>query len=86
MKYNVADYYQYIRSKFLEMERLSPAVSDLIATQVKVYYLKQKSLGLPQHEVFSNIVDWLYIKTEPDTLEAAEIVTSFFVQNCEVFE
>ncbi len=86
IRYNVADYYQYIRHKFLEMERASPTISELIATQVRAYYLEQKRLGLAQHEVFANIVDWLHIKTTPDTVEAAEIVTSFFIQNCEVFE
>ena len=86
IKHNVADYYQIIRSRFLQMEREKPTASELIAQQVKVFYLKQKSLGLSQQEVFSNIVKWLQEKTKPKTVEAAEIVTSFFIQNCEVFE
>jgi hypothetical protein len=86
IRHNVADYYQFIRTKFLEIDRGNPGASDLIYSQVKTYYLKQKSLGLPQQEVFSNIVQWFFVKTEPQTIEAAEIVTSFFIQNCEVFE
>jgi len=86
IKHNVADYYQFIRTKFLEIDRDNPGASDLIYSQVKTYYLKQKSLCLPQQEVFSNIVQWIFVKTEPQTIEAAEIVTSFFIQNCEVFE
>lgn len=86
IKHNVADYYQYIKTKFLEIERESPRASDLIYSQVKTYYLKQTSLGLPQQEVFANMVGWFYARTQPETVEAAEIVTSFFIQNCEVFE
>lgn len=86
IKHNVADYYQYIKIKFLEIEQEKPSASELIYSQVKTYYLKQKSLGLSQQAIFSNIVEWFYIKTEPQTIEAAEIVTSFFIQNCEVFE
>lgn len=86
IKHNVADYYQYIKTKFLEIENENPNSSVLIYSQVKTYYLKQKSLGLQQQDIFSNIVEWFYVKTKSQTVEAAEIVTSFFIQNCEVFE
>lgn len=86
IKHNVADFYQYIKTKFLEIEQENPNSSVLICSQVKTFYLKQKSLGISQQEIFSNIVGWFYNKTKPQTIEAAEIVTSFFIQNCEVFE
>lgn len=86
IKHNVTDYYQHIRSKFLEIEKENPNSSVLIYSQVKTFYLKQKTLSSSQQEIFSNIVDWFYTKTQPQTIEAAEIVTSFFIQNCEVFE
>ncbi len=86
IKHAVADYYQHIRREFRELERQTPTASELIYTQVRAYYLKQKTLGLPQSAVFGNVVDWLRTTTSPQTPEAAEIVASFFVQNCEVFE
>ena len=86
IKHNVTDYFYYIRGVLLEIERESPSKTDLISSQVKTYYIKQKSLDLSQQEIYSNIVDWLNNRTKPQTLEAAEIVTSFFIQNCEVFE
>jgi len=86
IKHNVSDYYQYIKARFLEIESENPNSSVLIYSQVKTFYLKQKSLGLQQQDIFSNIVEWFYVKTKPQTVEAAEIVTSFFIQNCEVFE
>ncbi len=86
IKHNVADYYRYIKAKFLEIEQENPNSSVLIYSQVRTFYLKQKGLAISQQEIFSNIVDWLNEKTNPETIEAAEIVTSFFIQNCEVFE
>jgi HNH endonuclease len=86
IKHNVTDYYQYTRKAFLEIERGNPNVTELIYSQVKTYYLNQKKLGLRQPEIFSNIVNWFVYRTRPQTIEAAEIVASFFVQNCEVFE
>lgn len=86
IKHSVRDYYQHVRREFRELELLAPMASQIIFAQVRAYYLKQKSLGLSQAAVFSNLVDWIRKTTSSQTPEAAEIVASFFVQNCEVFE
>ncbi|MCT8282445.1 ABC-three component system protein [Xanthomonas translucens] len=86
IKLNVSDYFQFIKQKFLELEEDDPNCSDLICSQVKSYYLQQKTLNIPKQEIYSNIVDWFHKKAGSETIEAAEIVASFFVQNCEVFE
>lgn len=83
---NVNDYFQFIKEKFSLLEAEAPNSSNLISSQIKAYYQKQKALGLSQQEIFSNIVDWLFSKTKPKSKESAEIIVSFFVQNCEVFE
>lgn len=82
---NVADYFQYIKSALIEVDKDNPNSTDLICAQVKTYYLKQKTLGLDQQVIYENIVDWINAKTSPKTIESAEIITSFFIQNCEVF-
>ena len=86
IKHNVSDYYQYVRLRFEEIERDTPTLSELVATQVKAFYTQQKALQLPQNVIFANIVDWFVAKTKPKTIEAAEIVASYFVQSCEIFE
>nr|WP_054667025.1 ABC-three component system protein [Stenotrophomonas acidaminiphila] len=86
IKLNVSDYFQFIKQKFMELEEDDPNCSELIFSQVKSYYLQQKALNLPKHEVYSNIVDWLHKRSGSKAIEAAEIVASFFVQDCEVFE
>jgi hypothetical protein len=86
IKHNVSDYYQYVQMRFAELERESPNVSELISLQVKAFYVRQKALELSQHVIFTNVVNWFVAKTKPKTVEAAEIVASYFVQSCEVFE
>lgn len=86
IKHNVSDYYQYVRTRFEELERESPNLSEIVSLQVKLFYVQQKALALSQHAIFINVVDWFVAKTQPKTIEAAEIVASYFVQSCEVFE
>jgi len=82
---DVSDFYISIKDKFKEMDKDSPGTFDLIASQIKVFYLKSKKITNNQEEIYSNISQWLYIKTEKYSLEACKILVSFFVQNCEVF-
>lgn len=82
----VSDYFQYVRDAFNELEKSDSASSELILSQVRSFYLKQKKQGLAQNDVFSNVVNWIRKATGAKTLESAEIVAAFFVQNCEVFE
>lgn len=86
IKRAIEDYYIVIQKEFRELELSNPMASELIFLQVRTFYLKQKKLGLSQALAFANVVDWLRGASNANTLEAAEIVASFFVQNCEVFE
>ena len=86
IRHAVSDYYIHIKRVLKELERDTPLVSEIIAIQVKAYYIKQKSLGHDQQVIFQNIVQWLRTRTSVASPEPAEIVTSYFVQNCEVFE
>ncbi len=86
VRLNVSDYFVFLRARFAELEREIPEGATLIAAQVRAYYIAQKKLGLSQQQVFINIVEWVRKRTHPDKLEAAEIIASFFIQNCEIFE
>jgi len=85
IKGNVREYYIFISKKFSELDNVSSDFSEIISLQIKTYYLKQKSIGLDQQAIFENIVSWINAKTKPKTNDAAEIMASFFIQNCEVF-
>ena len=85
IKGNVQEYFFFIRNKFSELDSVNPDLSEMISLQIKMYYTKQKSMGHSQQAIFENIVSWIHAKTKPKTNDAAEIMASFFIQNCEVF-
>ncbi len=86
IKNNVKDYYTFIREKLALLDKAGDCTSEIISSQIKTFYLVQKRKGVTQQVAFDNIVDWLNAKTKSETIDAAEIVVSFFIQNCEVFE
>jgi hypothetical protein len=83
---NVADYYTFIRDRIAVLDKSNDDFSQVISLQIKVYYLKQKQMEFDQQAIFDNIVKWICMKTNPRSSDAAEILASFFVQNCEIFE
>jgi len=85
IKSNVREYFVFIRDKFSELDGAELDLSEIISLQIKTYYLKQKNMGLGQQAIFENIVAWIHAKTKPKTNDAAEILASFFIQNCEIF-
>lgn len=82
----VEDYFRHVQAAFLELERNDPGCTELIFIQVKSFYVMQKREGLTQGQVFANLVAWIHARARAKTLESAEAVASFFIQNCEVFE
>ena len=85
IKLNVTEYYSFIKNRLSELDDVETDTSVIISLEIKAFYLKQKSRGLSQQAIFENIVDWIIAKTRPKTADAAEIIASFFVQNCEIF-
>jgi len=86
IKRNVTDYYPYVQREFRLLEQESPTKSELIYSQVRTFYLKQKSLGVPKQEIYQNVVTWFRNVTKSDMIEAPEVIAAFFVQNCEVLD
>ncbi len=83
---NVRDYFVFIRTKLSDFDKSNPDLSEMISGQIKIYYLKQKRSGHDQQAIFENIVSWIRRKTRAGSSDGAEILASFFIQNCEVFE
>ena len=86
IKRNVTDYYPHVQREFRALEQESPTKSQLIYSQVRTFYLKQKDLGLPKTEIYQNVVAWFQNVTKTDMIEAPEVIAAFFVQNCEVLD
>lgn len=86
IKENVSNYFSFVRKKLQLVEAESPDSSTMISLQVKTYYLLQKKQTQNQQVIFKNIVDWICHRSGSDSNEASEIIASFFIQNCEIFE
>ncbi|MGQ7856283.1 ABC-three component system protein [Pedobacter sp. WC2501] len=85
---NVQDYFSLIQRKFKEIDKLQPLTSETISQQVKTYYLmlRKQNSKISQREVFDSMVFWLNKITNHNQKEPAEIIISYFIQNCEIFE
>ncbi len=89
---NVSDFYVRIREELLRHEYITPGVSELILAQIRSFYLKQTSRSVNhaqevnRESIYRNVVAWIAEKAGLASPEGAEILTAFFIQNCEVFE
>lgn len=82
---DITDYYIYIKEQFKMLDKQEEDSFDLIASQVKTFYLKLKKTEKSQQVIYEQLTEWLSKKTENSSKEACSIIISFFVQNCEVF-
>lgn len=78
-------YYTPISESFKILELENKAKTDFIFQQVKSYYLALKMQNLNQDQIYVNMCQWFMVKTKINELAKAEILVSFFIQNCEVF-
>lgn len=85
VKENVSAYFPIIKKKLAEMDVQNARAGELISYQIKNFYLKQLQITKDQQEIYTNIVKWIETKTNSKTVEAAEILAAFFIQNCEIF-
>ena len=85
IKTDVSQYFNFIKDKLKEVDALQQTSSELIAQQIKTYYLKTALINSNQEEIYHSLVLWLFKKTNSRSIEASNIIISFFIQNCEVF-
>lgn len=86
VKDDVASYYLLIRKLFADLDKNNNSTTfDSIASQIKSFYLKVKTITSDQEQIYNHIAAWLYDKNKIGSIEAYKIIVSFFVQNCEVF-
>ncbi|MDO9234983.1 MAG: HNH endonuclease signature motif containing protein [Aquabacterium sp.] len=86
IKTHAVDYYVRIRDHIKRLEQQDQYAVRVLQSQIKTYYL-----AMQQHHpdnkdlVFNYVAKWIGVKTNKSLL-ASKILTSFFVQNCEVFD
>jgi hypothetical protein len=84
---NVLDYFQIVKSKFIELDTIKPLTTETISLQVKTHFLLlcREHKDVNQKMIFDALVSWISKRTKQDNDEASEILISYFIQNCEVF-
>lgn len=82
--HSVTQYFSFVQNEFKRLEIEKHCKFELIASQIRQYFLRTEKFELFQDQIFNQIVEWIMEKTQ-SSREASEIVVSFFVQNCEVF-
>lgn len=83
---DVRDYFRFIQDELHTFERVDFGISERLSAQVQAYYKKIGVAGVSQPDVFEDVVRWVMLKTQSQDVDAARIVVSYFVQECEVFE
>lgn len=83
---NVVEYYNFIQEQIGLLEGRKKATFKMAAELVQDRYIELKKAGRPAGSVFYDISNWIETKTKAGCGEACEILASFFIQNCEVFD
>ena len=82
---NVVQYFSFVKGEFQKLQEKERVPFRIIATQVRHYFYQASRQLYDQELIFDQIVKWFMDKTNCGKT-AGEIVVSFFVQDCEVFE
>lgn len=82
----VTEYYLFIKNYFKNLEETKQLNFSRLATTIKLAYQTTTESLDSKNEIFDALVEWLLLKTNTSDKGCAEIVISYFIQNCEVFD
>lgn len=86
IKANAISFYVRIRDHIRKLEQQDQASVRILQNQINSYYLAMNKQNPDNKDlVFNYVAQWISAKTNKPIL-AAKVLTSFFVQNCEVFD
>jgi 5-methylcytosine-specific restriction endonuclease McrA len=87
IKVNAISFYVRIRDHIRRLEQQDQATVRIIQNQINSYYLAMNKQN-PENKdlVFNYVAQWISAKATNKPILAAKVLTSFFVQNCEVFD
>ena len=78
-------YFNAVHETFQELSQEGRLRFNPFCNQVKITYLNLKDKGYSQPRIFDEMVDWLQHGTNEDR-GSCEVVISYFIQKCEVFD
>jgi transposase len=81
---NAIDFFVPIRNKIRLIEQRDQAAIRILQNQINSYYLAMSKQNPNNKDlIFNHIAQWISLKTGKSIM-ASKVLTSFFVQNCEV--
>lgn len=83
--FNVTQYYPFIETQFKSLSREKKMNYNVLSSQIRLAYVTALEKTSVQDEIYNSLVEWLMGITNKSRV-ACEIVISFFVQKCEVFD
>ena len=83
---NVVNFFKYIQSLLKTISEEKKYKDVYIADDIKRLYLSISDQPGSKQEKFDCMVNWLMNKTGSSNRKACEIVLSYYIQDCEVFE
>jgi hypothetical protein len=81
----VTEYYLTVHGIFQQLSNERKLRFDPFCMQIKMNYINLRDKELTQPEIFEALVEWLASNTN-DRKDLCEIVISYFIQKCEVFD
>jgi hypothetical protein len=81
----VLSFFIPIRDSLKSLEIQEKAKSAFIYAQVRSYYTLLLMKGYDQKEIFEKLCGWFMTNTGITERDKAEVLVSYFIQNCEVF-
>lgn len=79
-------YYPYVQSLFKNLNGTKDFSFNSLCLRIKSCYEQMKIITTNKEPIFENFVKFFMKQTQSQSREACEIVVSFFIQNCEVFD
>lgn len=81
------NYFWFIKDHISQMDEFKSSFRR-IAAQIHTSFVDLDSRGYTQDQIYNDLIDWILHRVLlPNTYrQAAHIIVSFFVQNCEVFD
>ena len=79
-------YYNFIREQLRLLEMNGDIDFEMLAVQIRTCYIKLKKANNDQEAIFNHICNWISEKSGAKSRVECEVVTAFFVQDCEVFD
>lgn len=83
---NVVQYFPFVEEKLRELNNERKLTYEKISGDVKRAYLEFATNEDRKEVIFNQLCEWLAEKAKTDKKSACEVIISYYVQNCEVFE